>query len=194
MILSEPQKISGRSISNVKQHLLKKLLLNSNVSPCNIYFKENEHKESTVLKFYDNLQFHFFHTENIYENCYIGIDLDLSKPKGMPLDLKLFTKVKVNPYITKHPEANKYRSFLLFIWFTICVTKQKNNIFIFLSLSSSINLFTLNQLKFVWYSSLPSQIANSLFHYSREHNQQVSDDKFLPVFSHMAICIGIEIH
>lgn len=76
MILSEPQKIAGRSISNVKQHLLKKLLLNSNVSPCNIYFKENEHKESTVLKFYHNLQFHFFHIESIYENTQRPISVE----------------------------------------------------------------------------------------------------------------------
>ena len=39
---------------------IQKILLSSNVSPCNIYFKENEHKESTVLKSYHNLQFHFF--------------------------------------------------------------------------------------------------------------------------------------
>ena len=31
--------------------------------------------------------------------CYIGIDLDLSKPKGMPLDLKLHTYSFTTKYI-----------------------------------------------------------------------------------------------
>ena len=31
--------------------------------------------------------------------CYIGIDLDLSKPKGMPFDLKLHTYSFTTKYI-----------------------------------------------------------------------------------------------
>ena len=33
------------------------------------------------------------------EQCYIGIDLDLSKPKGMPFDLKLHTYSFTTKYI-----------------------------------------------------------------------------------------------
>ena len=37
----------------------------------------------------------------IRSDCYIGIDLDLSKPKGMPLGLKLHTYSFTTKYIYK---------------------------------------------------------------------------------------------
>ena len=51
------------------------------------------------LKVKHNHNVKYFPDGDIQLYCYIGIDLDLSKPKGMPLGLKLHTYSFTTKYI-----------------------------------------------------------------------------------------------